>query len=129
MDNIKKEIMDLLLQAGNASAEAALDGFADQLSIEADFLIEHGVTIHRWFPVSEPPKKAGHYLVNIHQEDEDKGVCDFVLDAWYQPNGLLFFNPNEIGWKLQNEWHELSDQLRGYITHWTTPLEFPTREE
>lgn len=129
MDKLKQELMDLLLQAHNEATESFLDTYANQLSVEADVLIEHGVVIQRWFPVSEPPKKEGHYLVNIHQEDEEKGVCDFVLDAWYRPNGLLFFNPKEIGWHLLNEWYDLSEQLRPYITHWTTPIEYIAREE
>ena len=76
------------------------------------------VPISEWVSVDEPPKESGHYWVNIHQEDEEKGEeCDFVLDAWYQPNDLLFA-PKEVGWTLMNEWHDLTGQMRQYITHW-----------
>lgn len=72
----------------------------------------------KWVSVDDPPKESGHYWVNIHQKDEEKGEeCDFVLDAWYQPNDLLFA-PKEVGWTLMNEWHDLTGQMRQYITHW-----------
>lgn len=78
----------------------------------------------KWVSVDEPPKESGHYWVNIHQKDEGKGEeCDFVLDAWYKPNDLLFA-PKEVGWTLMNEWHDLTGQMRQYITHWM-PVPYP----
>ena len=38
------------------------------LSRQADFLIDNGVTIQKWTPVTEPPKKSGFYLVcTVHE--------------------------------------------------------------
>ena len=94
----------------------------------ADRIMDHGVTVQEWIPVSEPPKETGHYLVNIHQEDDEKGEsADFVLDAWYQVNGLLFV-PDTIGWTLLNEWHGLTEQMIPFITHWTKRPEPPKGE-
>ena len=81
-------------------------------------LIAHGVTVQEWKPISEPPKETGHYLVNIHQEDDETGEeADFVLDAWYEVNDLLFV-PKTAGWTLLNEWYDLTAQMLPFVTHW-----------
>ena len=118
-----------------------LSYFADGYSVEnrhivggqkvceiADYLIAHGVTVQEWKPISEPPKETGHYLVNIHQEDAEKGeFVDFVLDAWYQVTGLLFV-PDTVGWSLLNEWHDLTAQMLPFVTHWTERPQPPKGE-
>ena len=94
----------------------------------ADHLLAHGVTVQEWKPISEPPKETGHYLVNIHQEDAEKGESvDFVLDAWYQVTGLLFV-PDTVGWTLLNEWHDLTAQMLPFVTHWTERPQPPKGE-
>lgn len=99
--------------------------FMDTAGNIADFLIANGVTVQQWIPVNDPPKETGQYLVNIHQEDSERGEeVDFVLDAWYQVNGLLFV-PDTVGWTLLNEWYDLSAQMRPYITHWMPRPEPP----
>ena len=42
----------------------------------ADHLIAHGVTVHEWKPISEPPKEKGTYLVCT----DNGGV---LLGHWY----------------------------------------------
>ena len=94
----------------------------------AERLIANGVTVQEWKPISEPPKETGHYLVNIHQENEEKGEqADFVLDAWYQVNGLLFV-PKTAGWTLLNEWYDLTAQMLPFVTHWTERPQPPKGE-
>ena len=81
-----------------------------------------------WISVKDRlPEQSGAYWVNLHQEDEDsEEVADFCVMAWYWPNKLLFA-PQEVGWILLNEWHEFSDKMRQYITHWM-PLPEPPKE-
>lgn len=80
-----------------------------------------------WIQVSNPPKETGHYLVNLHDEDEDGVVRDCVVDAWYQNRDMSLF-PSEIGWTLLNEFYDLTDRLREHITHWM-PLPEPPKED
>lgn len=81
----------------------------------------------KWIPVSNPPKETGHYLVNLHDEDEDRGATDCVVDAWYQNRDMTLV-PSEIGWILLNEFYHLTEQLREHITHWM-PLPEPPKED
>lgn len=81
----------------------------------------------KWIPVSNPPKETGHYLVNLHDEDEGGVVKDCVVDAWYQNRDMSLF-PSEIGWTLLNEFYDLTDRLREHITHWM-PLPEPPKED
>lgn len=109
------------LECNGCKYESCPDCYTER---NADYLIQNGVTIQEWVSVDEPPKESGHYWVNIHQKDEEKGEeCDMVLDAWYQPNNILFA-PKEVGWTLMNEWHDLTGQMRQYITHWM-PVPYP----
>ena len=80
-----------------------------------------------WIQVSNPPKETGHYLVNLHDEDENGVVRDCVVDAWYQNRDMSLF-PSEIGWTLLNEFYDLTDRLREHITHWM-PLPEPPKED
>lgn len=80
----------------------------------------------RWIPVSDLPKETGHYLVNLHEEDEYRGATDCVVDTWYQNRDMTLF-PSEIGWTLLNEFYHLTEQLREHITHWM-PLPEPPKE-
>lgn len=87
-----------------------------------------GVTVQEWKPISEPPKETGHYLVNIHQENDESGEeANFVLDAWYEVNGLLFV-PKTAGWTLLNEWYDLTAQMLPFVTHWTERPQPPKGE-
>lgn len=104
--------------------------FYDEYEFEeiADILIAHGVTVQEWKPISEPPKETGHYLVNIHQENDESGEeANFVLDAWYEVNGLLFV-PKTAGWTLLNEWYDLTAQMLPFVTHWTERPQPPKGE-
>ena len=72
-----------------------------------------------WVSVNDRlPEETGVYLVNIHQEDDERGECgDFVIMAWYQINSLLTA-PKEIGWTLLNEWYDFTPQMRKDVSHW-----------
>lgn len=82
-----------------------------------------------WISVNDRlPKETGTYLVNIHQENDERGESgNFVIMAWYQKNPLLFV-PKEIGWILLNEWYDLTPKLRENISHWM-PLPTPPEVE
>ena len=72
-----------------------------------------------WISVKEKlPEKDGCYLVNIHQENDELGEsADFVTEAWYRKIPLLFCS-DTVGWHLLNEFYDLTEQLKGYISHW-----------
>ena len=44
----------------------------DKMGFIADYLIANGVTVQKWIPVSEPPKKRGTYQVYIHDEEWER---------------------------------------------------------
>lgn len=81
-----------------------------------------------WISVKDRlPEESDVYLVNIHQEDNERGEsADFVITAWYQKIPLLFL-PEEIGWILLNEWYDHSSVMKNYISHWM-PLPEPPKE-
>ena len=84
----------------------------------------------QWISVNERmPDIEGSYLVSLHQEDDELGESvDCVLFAWYRPVKLLPCEKN-IGWSLLNEFYDLTEKLRGYITHWQPLPEPPTKEK
>ena len=117
--DVREKLVELIgsTEYGNGSlvGKNFQKGFIEKI---ASNLIAHGVTVQEWKPISEPPKETGHYLVNIHQEDDETGEdADFVLDAWYEVNGLLFV-PKTAGWTLLNEWYDLTPQMLPFVTHW-----------
>lgn len=48
----------------------------DPIEAVADYLLDSGVTVQEWIPVSEPPKEKGTYIVCT-----DKGGV--LLGHWY----------------------------------------------
>ena len=48
----------------------------DPIEAVADYLLDSGVTVQEWIPVSEPPKEKGTYIVCT-----DKG--GILLGHWY----------------------------------------------
>lgn len=83
-----------------------------------------------WINVNDRvPEKAGLYLVSLHKENEETGEeDDIVLLAWYNPISPLFCE-QEMGWCLLNEFYNLTERLREYITHWMPVPEPPTKEK
>lgn len=63
----------------------------------ADYLISNGVSLQKWFPVSEPPKERGRYLCYFKYEPESP---DVVCENTYYGSG-----------------HWMSEMSR--VTHWT----------
>lgn len=127
---MREKLIEIIMLSSNGLCYLCGDGERRRAvaGVIADNLIANGVTIQRWIPASDPPKETGHYLVNIHQEDDESGdTSDFVLDAWYTVNGLLYV-PQNIGWSLLNEWYDLTEKMRQYITHWMPLPEAPKGE-
>lgn len=73
------------------------------------------------------PAISGEYLVNIHYFDEQQ-QADIVLLAFFNNKvvGVPMFS-SVYGWHLLNEFYDLSDKLRGNITHWM-PLPTPPED-
>lgn len=84
----------------------------------------------KWISVKDSlPNKNSRYLVNIHQEDEDRGESrDFVVEAWYHVIPLISI-PKCTGWVLLNEFYDLTEQLREDISHWMPFPISPYEEE
>lgn len=89
------------------------------------------VRICKWTSVrDELPKESGCYLVNVRTEtDVDRN--DIVLNAWFNADAIKLFGvEQDVGWHLLNEFYNLSDQLRGNITHWMPiPKEVTVEED
>ena len=69
--DVREKLIDLIIDAKRTDPEAG--SFTEYL---ADCLINNGVTVQEWIPVSEPPKEKGTYIVCT-----DKGGV--LLGHWY----------------------------------------------
>ncbi len=69
--DVREKLIDLILDAKWTDPETG--SFTEYL---ADCLINNGVTLQEWIPVSEPPKEKGTYIVCT-----DKGGV--LLGHWY----------------------------------------------
>lgn len=83
-----------------------------------------------WISVKDKlPTDFGTYLVNLHQYNEISGeIGDFVTEATFYPNPLLSID-KMVGWHLLNEFYDLTEFLREYITHWMPWPEPPKFED
>ena len=75
----------------------------------ADNLIANGVTIQRWIPVTEPPKKKGCYFVTVLHWVDGKPV---TREAYW----------NGADWLSCERRHEITPR----VTHWI-PLPEPPK--
>ena len=69
--DVRGKLIDLIIDAKRTDQETG--SFTEYL---ADYLINSGVTVQEWKPISEPPKEKGTYLVCT----ENGGV---LLGHWY----------------------------------------------
>ena len=121
---MRDKLIELLQGMHNAVCDAAVGwldsaSYADQLNVEADYLIAHGVTfadvpdtnVGKWIAVSEPPKETGEYIVKTKGGEK-------ATSLWYS--------------KFRNGWYEFSDDnyTTPYedVTHWM-PLPEPPKED
>jgi hypothetical protein len=79
----------------------------------ADHLIANGVTVQRWIPASEPPKKNGRYL------------CRYVFNEQYDMpfEQVLSYFATDLKPHFQYEGCDLGVK----VTHWM-PLPEPPKE-
>ena len=80
----------------------------------ADYLIANGVTVQKWYPRTEPPKKNGHYLCRYIFNDHDDMQFEQVI-SYYATDEKPHF---------RNE----GDELGMKVTHWM-PLPEPPKGE
>lgn len=108
MDNLREKLVKLLCEASSLSVDAELfedSSYAQQLEIEADFLIANGVTVQRWIPVTERlPEESGEYLAYCGEYD---GIC------------VIYYEILKTKSKWRTNWKE--------VTHWM-PLPEPPKE-
>lgn len=51
----------------------SMEGYGmDLVEKYADHLLSHGVTVQRWIPASEPPKKPGTYQVSVYDKEMER---------------------------------------------------------
>lgn len=110
---IKEELARLLCEARSRAADAGAFGdvtYAQQLEMEADYLIENGVTVQRWIPVTERlpeliPRndgEAGEAVPVVHGEWIDGRpyvnsrwkVCSVCHQTAPEPHGGYQYCPN-----------------------------------
>ena len=103
MDNLREKLIDLVSDQADFLPWDIIENIAD-------YLIDNGVTVQKWIPVTERlPKGFGTFLVTI---DEVHGENRHSVDA-------ADFDPFEKKWSTFNYF------CAGYkITHW---MPFPNR--
>ena len=95
----RERLVELLNEASEILLETA-GGLNDNHGngIRADHLIANGVTVQEWFPVSEPPKKNGRYLIftKLHfvpdHVDEPNYTYGLEISGYYEGHGFLSTN-------------------------------------
>lgn len=80
---------------------------ADPVEVVADYLIDNGVTVQKWIPVSERlPEKSGYYLVVTA-----KGS---IVDLSYSSR-----------WQAFNAFDGCDNEFAIIVTHWMPLPELP----
>lgn len=105
---VKEKLVELLSNAHSRVTEADMAEdmtYARQLEMEADYLIENGVTVQRWIPVTERVPKHMQPVL----------VC--------RNDGKV-----EQGYKDVNDWWKVYGTRTKKITHWM-PLPEPPKED
>lgn len=104
MDNTREELINLLCKF------SLKQNWLLAVANLADYLIVNGVTVHKWSPVSEPPKERGCYLVTVNHWLDGKPVA---REAFW----------NEEDWLSCEKRQEITPR----VTHWM-PLPQPPKE-
>ena len=103
MDKIKEKLIEILRKP------IFPHELVDPIEAVADYLLDNGVTVQKWIPVTERlPENTGRYLTaNIRDDDER---C--VFDLWFYSGK----------WYLDEE----DDEFIYKVTHWM-PLPEPPK--
>jgi hypothetical protein len=91
---MREKLIELLCKAHGMATDASLfedASFAEQLEAEADYLIQNGVTIQKWIPVTErlpkPNKLVLCWWESGNGEKEHYGFATFQNHGvWYVSN-------------------------------------------
>ena len=109
MDNVHEKLVKLI---GDYEWYMPLEELAEHL-------IANGVTLQKWFTVSEPPKENGRYYVHVKMHD-----ISYVK--------IVSFSLESIAGLHDNVWYEYDSDVGFYevrdVTHWM-PLPQPPKEE
>ena len=104
--DVREKLIDLIIDAKRTDPEA--DSFTEYL---ADFLINNGVTVQEWIPVTERFPEVGGYVVCIAKRNPFSRFMPMV--ARIEKNGWV--NP-------------ITEQYISDVTHWM-PLPHPPKGE
>ena len=122
---MRDKLIELLQGMHNAVCDAAVGwldsaSYADQLNVEADYLIAHGVTfanvpdicVGKWIPVSE---RLPEPFVSVLVQMPDEEPCPTVREGYLTNNGT---------WYAAHFEREQSE-----VTHWMPMPEFHSKAE
>lgn len=105
--DIREKLVELMIEAKKADTEDA--PFSEFL---ADFMIDHGVTVQEWIPVSD----------RLPKEGDDVLVFGYWHEKW-QPL-ICHLSPN-----FKGSWYTMPAGMQVYsVTHWM-PLPTPPKGE
>lgn len=116
----REKLIELLTQV------AVLGDYLDMQKV-ADHLIANGVTVQKWIPVSEPPKKDGRYLVakKLFNKIIWQEVLSFAKDGRKVDKYDFHRGWKNVWYRYDGEWGYLTIDN---ITHWM-PLPEPPKGE
>lgn len=124
----REKLVKLLCEASSLSVDAELfedSSYAQQLEIEADFLITNGVTVQRWIPVTERLPEIQYHLKK-GRNTYTRSVR--VLCVCVQKSGKKMVKEGYCEWF--SDYPEPCWKIPGTIdtvTHWM-PLPEPPKE-
>ena len=105
---------------------------ADPTEAVADYLIDSGVTVQEWIPVTERlPEYPGHYLVCTSINYWHGGCMDINGNHKYHPNGTpVGYDGSTMSvldcyYDVAGHWNRVCDS---HVTHWM-PLPNPPKGE
>lgn len=95
---------------------------------DAYMTLKNGVTVQKWIPVSEPPKKDGRYLVakKIFNKIVWQEVLSFAKDGRKVDKYDFHRGWKNVWYRYDGEWGYLTIDN---VTHWMPLPEPPTTNE
>lgn len=128
MTEERKRLMALLGAAHNIACEAKLfedATYSQQLGEEADYLLDNGVTLQKWIPVTERlPENDGRFICLTKCIGYNHMILSFAKDGekvdYYDLTGK-----KDVWYAYDREWGFVATNL---VTHWM-PLPEPPKED
>ena len=128
MPNTREKLIELIKRAEHSwSLSTMIPVGCTFESWIADHLIANGVTVQKWIPVSEPPKKDGRYLVakKIFNKIVWQEVLSFAKDGRKVDKYDFHRGWKNVWYRYDSEWGHLTIDN---VTHWMPLPDAPKGE-